>query len=156
VKLNRLKTILCSCTFAAATAVPGVQDTEAQPAAKGSLTVIVTGLRNDNGQVLFSLYNKAEGFPRDRSQIMQTAEVTRITSKQATVTFRDLPYGDYAVAILHDENRSGDMDYNLLHLPKEGYGFSNNVAVKLTPPAFKAAKFPLNAPRVTTSITARY
>jgi len=35
---------------------------------KGEIRVVVTGLRNDEGRVGCSLFNDAEGFPRNRGE----------------------------------------------------------------------------------------
>jgi len=53
----------------------------------------------------------------------------------------DIPYGDYGIAALHDENKNGKMDKNLLGMPLEPYGFSNNQRVNFGPPKWEKAKF---------------
>ena len=47
----------------------------AEIADRGDINVVITGLRNADGEVLISLYNKAEGFPKDRSTIIRAAAV---------------------------------------------------------------------------------
>jgi uncharacterized protein (DUF2141 family) len=64
-----------------------------------------------------------------------------------------LPYGEYGVAAMHDENKSGNMDYNLIGLPKEIYGFSNNKRPVFGPPGFKACRFVIDKPVVKIRIT---
>ena len=44
-----------------------------------------------------------------------------------TVVFENLKPGKYAVSVLHDANKNKDLDKNKLGIPKEGFGFSNNV-----------------------------
>lgn len=115
----------------------------------GNITVEILALRNLEGQVLISLYNNAEGFPRDRDAVIESKAVTPIASADFEVVFENFRHGDYAIAVLHDENMSADMDFGFLHLPKEGYCFSNNVKPRLRAPPFKKAKFALNADNVT-------
>ena len=67
-----------------------------------------------------------------------------------------MDYGDYAIAILHDENASGDMDYRGIGLPKEGYCFSNNAKPRFRAPKFKKTKFVLDADNVTQTIRMNY
>jgi uncharacterized protein (DUF2141 family) len=129
---------------------------EAQPPALGDITVVITDLRSADGEVLISLYNKAEGFPRDRSTIVRAAAVTPDGSGQITTVFEDLPYGDYAIAVLHDEDNSQGMTFGSLRLPKEGYCFSNNVKVRFKAPKFKKAKFTLDGENVTQTLRMRY
>ena len=68
------------------------------------------------------------------------------------VTFEDLPYGTYAITILHDENGNLKVDANFLGIPKEGYGFSNNARNLFRAPKFEEAKFELKQPQVTQRI----
>jgi uncharacterized protein (DUF2141 family) len=128
----------------------------AQSPERGNITVVITKLRNAEGEVLISLYNRAEGFPRDRSMIIRSAAIPADGSGQVTTVFEDLPYGDYAIAVLHDEDRSDDMTFGVLHLPREGYCFSNNVKAVLKAPKFWKAKFPLNRDNVTQILRMRY
>ena len=129
---------------------------EALSGDRGDITVIITNLRTSEGEVLISLYNKAEGFPRDRRTIVRTAAVSPDGSGQLTTVFEDLPYGDYAIACLHDEDLSQGMTFGRFHLPKEGYCFSNNVKVRFKAPKFKKAKFTLDSGNVTQTLRMRY
>ena len=38
----------------------------------------------------------------------------------------ELPEGEYAILLYHDENDNGKLDKNVFGVPKERYGFSNN------------------------------
>ena len=120
------------------------------------ITVIITNLRNTDGDILISLYDKAEGFPKDRNAIIRTAVVTPDASGQVTTIFKDLPHGDYAIAVLHDEDTSQGMTFGAFHLPKEGYCFSNNVKVRFRPPKFKKTMFTLDGDGVTQTLKMRY
>ena len=57
-----------------------------------------------------------------------------------------LPHGEYAIAIFVDANRNGKMDKNFLGIPKEQYGFSNNVMGRMAAPSFEQAKFEVTGP----------
>lgn len=122
----------------------------------GTLEVVVKGLRNGKGDVLISLYNQSKGFPADRSAVFRKRKVSPSASMNATVTFSDLEFGDYAVAILHDEDRSGDMTYRLRTFPKEGYGFSNNPVIKVRAPTFSDSKVVLSKSSGKVEIKANY
>ena len=52
-----------------------------------------------------------------------------------------LPCGEYAVTLFVDFNGNKKLDKNFLGIPKEQYGFSNNVMGKMSPPTFDQAKF---------------
>jgi uncharacterized protein (DUF2141 family) len=62
-------------------------------------------------------------------------------------TFRDIPQGDYAVFVFHDENNNGVLDTGLFHRPLEGRGYSQVLPEDLNPIAaritFHRARFAL-------------
>ena len=120
-----------------------------------TLSVRVDGVRNDRGVVLVSLYDRAEGFPRDRGAVLLTQ---RVAASEGSVyaDFGELLWGEYAIAVLHEENDSGDMDSNFIGLPKEGYGFSNNVKPKLKAPSFDDTKFRVDAGETEIVLEMRY
>jgi uncharacterized protein (DUF2141 family) len=107
---------------------------------RGEIRVVVRGLRNSEGRVGCSLFNHAEGFPRNREK--EYREIwTPIRSGWAVCDFNGIPAGTYAVTVLHDENSDGKMDFNWIGMPTKGYGFSNGARATLLPPSFDAASF---------------
>ena len=63
-----------------------------------------------------------------------------VPGTQTTLSFRDLPSGDYAVSLIHDENGNGRLD-TFAGIPREGVGFSRNPRLGLGAPSFSAARF---------------
>lgn len=111
----------------------------------GKIVVKVIAFRSSKGSIQLSLYNKskAEEFPS--VEVWTDMRRTPVTNSSVTeVVFDDVPFGTYAIAGLHDENNSGDMDFNFIGLPKEGFCFSNDAKPILSPPAFHKAQFNLN------------
>ncbi|SCX81463.1 DUF2141 domain-containing protein [Flavobacterium caeni] len=102
-----------------------------------SLEVKMTGFRTDAGNVKVGLYNNEDDFLR---KVFKNA-VVDIKNGTASVTFKDLPKGTYAVSVYHDENNNGKMDKNTFHIPTEGYGTSNDAKGFMGPPKYEDAKF---------------
>ena len=128
----------------------------AQEAASSStLTVRVTGLRSSRGAVLVALHDSAKGFPGG-DQALRRETVAPARDKTASVVFKGLKPGVYAVAILHDENQNGKLDTGLFGIPREGYGASNNPRPRFKAPSFDAAKFDLTGPEKAVEIKTRY
>ncbi len=120
------------------------------------LSIVITNLRNNKGHVLVSLYNGAEGYPDKPEKAIRKGRLI-VKDNSAWVKFTGLPAGKYAVAILHDENDDQKMNTNFFGLPKEGYGFSNNVMGTFGPPSFTKASFSINTNIVTSiSIKIKY
>lgn len=107
---------------------------------QGGITVVLKNFRNNKGHVLVSLFNSSKGFPDKANQAIRKVQVN-INNKTATISFTDLPEGQYAIAILHDENDDQKMNTNFWGIPTEGYGFSNNVMGTFGPPSFSRASF---------------
>jgi uncharacterized protein (DUF2141 family) len=126
--------------------------TRVQPA---KVKVVVSGLRNSKGQVSCALFRSADGFPKDANKAVAHQEV-RIASARATCSFEEVPPGRYAVAVFHDENGNGKMDTNLVGMPREGVGASNNPKTRLGPPKFADAAFSVAGSEVDLQITLRY
>jgi uncharacterized protein (DUF2141 family) len=108
---------------------------------KINLTVNVDALRNSDGAVLYSLYNRKDAFP-DKDYKKQLQQLSgKITAGTSTITFTNLSAGKYAVSILHDEDNNGKIKTGKI-LPLEGIGFSNYHSVGLfNKPSFKKASF---------------
>jgi uncharacterized protein (DUF2141 family) len=124
-------------------------------ASKGILTVKLIGFRSDHGQVCVSLFNKSKGFPGKYDQAFKIVR-SPIIGKQATVAITDLPYGTYAVSVLHDENSNNKMDTNIIGIPREGFGSSNNPKERFGPPTFDDARFDLKSPSKSIEINIKY
>lgn len=110
-----------------------------------SLTVEVNDLRNSNGTVLFALYDRLDAFPDENYQKYLRKLTGKIAKGTSHVTFENLPAGNYAVNILHDENNDGKIKKGII-LPKEGIGFSNYQSIGLSNrPTFRRASFILQS-----------
>jgi uncharacterized protein (DUF2141 family) len=105
-----------------------------------TLHIEVTNLRSSKGFVLVSLYNNAKDFPQNAAKAVGKMKVA-IEGGKAIAVFNDIAPGKYAAAILHDENQNLKMDFNVVGIPKEGYGFSNDAKGLFGPPAFGKAAF---------------
>lgn len=95
---------------------------------RGTLTVVASGFEHDRGQVVAKLFRRGDGAPKGPGY---RKLVQRIQKRRATLLFRDLAYGSYAVFLFHDENTNGTLDHNLLGLPKEPLGFSGGFKMSL-------------------------
>jgi uncharacterized protein (DUF2141 family) len=110
-----------------------------------ALTIEVNGLRNDDGVVLFALYNRDDAFPDEHYEKYFKITTAKIASGTSYGVFENLPPGKYAVNILHDEDNDGKIKKGII-LPKEGVGFSNYKSIGITNrPKFSKASFNFNS-----------
>lgn len=119
----------------------------------GNLTVKVEGLNNDKGTVRVALYKSKNDFMKEE-KAFRKIEV-KSSKKKASAVFKDLPYGVYGVVLFHDENGNKKLDYNMLGIPKEQYGCSNNPGSMFGAPDFDDAKFSLKSTDTTITINAK-
>ncbi|MEL7197897.1 MAG: DUF2141 domain-containing protein [Pseudomonadota bacterium] len=125
------------------------------PAAANEVEITITDLRSSKGVVRACMTTKEKIFPKCRKDPASHRTVVP-AGKTVTIRFKDVVPGDYAIALLHDENDNGKADRALGMMPKEGYGFSRDAPVRMAPPKFKDAVFELgNTPKKLT-IKMRY
>jgi uncharacterized protein (DUF2141 family) len=111
-----------------------------------TLTIKVTNVKSTKGKVLFALFSNAEGFPGSHTKAFRLADSGPVVGA-TTVVFENLPSGTYALAVFHDENNDGKLNTNLVGIPKEPYGFSNNARPSFSAPSFKEASFSHKGPQ---------
>jgi uncharacterized protein (DUF2141 family) len=118
------------------------------------LTITIKDVRNKKGNLIFGVFRTADGFPTVESKSVYW-EVRDAGADSLVFTTR-LPPGRYGASVLHDENRSGDMDRGLGGIPQEGYGVTNNPKPMLRAATFKEATFDLPAEGTTKTISLQY
>ena len=119
------------------------------------VAVKVSGIRNNTGRVIIGIWNSKDGFPKDRAKAFRQASVS-ILNEMAVATFSELPYGEYAVALFHDENNNGRMDTRFPGKPVEGIGSSNNPHPRFSAPTFSECRFEVNSTEMTIEIKMLY
>jgi len=125
------------------------------PAAAESVTITVTDLRNTKGVVMACMTTKESIFPKCRRDPNSHRTVVK-AANTLTIRFDDVEPGEYAIALLHDENEDGKANRVLGMAPKEGYGFSRDAPVRMAPPEWNDAVFTMgDAPKKLT-IKMRY
>lgn len=133
--------ILLVFTSLSACAHDKVVKLETLPEGELSLIVNVDGIRCCEGVMRLAVYN-------DSAYWMSTTDMVRgrlgfVAGESQTFEIHGLPTGTYAVAVFQDINNDNKLNRWLGFLPKEPYGFSNNVG-KYGPASFKKASFDLN------------
>lgn len=110
----------------------------ATPSFAASLAIKVSGVSEPRGEVGCALHTAASTFPMGEAprRIWVQAGASSVTCR-----FDDVPPGVYAVAVSHDLNGNRKTDTNLLGLPTEAWGVSNNARPALRAPRFDEATF---------------
>ena len=100
------------------------------------------------GVLYLSVCQDKESFERivkesEEKNCIRTSEEMSPQNAQTTIK---LPFGVHAITLFVDFNGNKKIDKNFLGIPKEPYGFSNNVIGNMSAPTFDQAKFLISGP----------
>ena len=98
------------------------------------LEIEITNIRNTKGYIILSFYKDQISFEEESNPFLKKVySKSKVINGSLNIKI-DLPEGRYGIAILDDENSDGEMKYNMIGMPKEGYGFSNYIHKGLVRP----------------------
>jgi uncharacterized protein (DUF2141 family) len=106
------------------------------------LSIHISGISKIKGSLFIAVFRATDDFPVFGKQFKGI--IKEVEGKSQNYNFDNLPEGEYALAIYQDVNRNKILDKNLLGVPTEIYGFSNNARRSFSAPSFQEAKFKLN------------
>lgn len=109
------------------------------------LEIVIPNIKQD-GIIYIAIYDNADDYSSgDESQDIMAYNIIEPVFKGVYSKKIYLKKGVYAIKVLVDNNDNGKMDLNFFGIPKEQFGFSNNVLGILGVPKFEKASFKLNS-----------
>jgi len=109
----------------------------------GEVVVTINGLESNKGSIRLHVYTGDDEFQDKKPYKILTYSKQKATD--GTLVLRvSLPAGEYGISLLDDENNNKKMDYNIVHMPKEGFGFSDYYHSGLSMPQYKSFRFTLD------------
>ena len=129
-----MKTVLITIALSLTSLILAAQP-ETKSSGEGTTLSITIPVHSSAGLVRVALY--------DATNFMQkpiTGAISEIVDLKATVTFKNIIPGEYAVILYHDKNNNNKMDFEPNGMPLEMYGMSNN-PMSYGPPQWNDAKF---------------
>ncbi len=105
-----------------------------------SLTIEITNIRFDKGWIRLGLYNHPEQYPVNPSRTFDFRK-TSLKEGMMEIILDDILPGTYVISLLDDVNGNDQMDYKLIKIPGEGFGFSNNIKPRLKHPPYDHCSF---------------
>ena len=127
----------------------------AAAAPTGVITAVITNPRSNKGYMGCALYRGPDGFPSKPKKRFDK-DNGKFKKNRAVCVFKNVPKGEYAIAVVHDENGNKKFDRNFMGIPKEGWGASGNPGFRLGPPRYKDCKFKFNGKAKVLSIRLNY
>lgn len=134
---SNVRAVIRRATIAIACAVA------ANASGAAELLVRVSGISAPVGQIGCALFATKAGFPMDTAAAK--AQWLSADPNGVTCRFADVGSGTYAVSVSHDVNGNRRVDTNLVGIPTEQWGVSNNVRPTLRAPRFEEASFTVPA-----------
>ncbi|MCB0696522.1 MAG: DUF2141 domain-containing protein [Chitinophagaceae bacterium] len=106
----------------------------------GEVVVTIKNLESNKGSIRLHVYTGEEDFHNKKPYKILTYSKQKETNGILVLRVT-LPAGEYGISLLDDENNNKQMDYNIVHMPKEGFGFSDYYHSGLSMPQYKNFKF---------------
>lgn len=104
----------------------------------------ITNIQSDKGSILIAVFKDEESFKDENP--FRTIVVTKDSMTENKLSTEvSLKPGVYGISVLDDENDNGQMDFNFVGVPKEGFGFADYYHSGLSRPKFEDFKFELKA-----------
>ena len=101
-----------------------------------TLEVSVSNIRNTNGQLCVAIFKSKEDFKTEIPFWEKNYSKAEIENKTCKLII-PIPFGEYGLSVLDDENNDGRINYNIVGFPTEGFGFSNYKHRGIRKPHFK-------------------
>ena len=122
------------------------------PAHAADLTVTLRDVRVQTGLIKVAVVDSQAGWDGQAKPVQ--ADGAPPSGDTATFVFKGLAPGAYAVLVTHDENGNGKLDSNMIGMPVEAYGFSNNPRV-MRKPTWDEARIDIGAQDTAVDIALR-
>jgi uncharacterized protein (DUF2141 family) len=115
------------------------------------LTIDLVGIREVKGHAYVAVFSPQDAWLTRGGRGMRVA----VEKPALRITVRDLPPGDYAVSVFQDLDGDGRMGTNVIGMPIEPWGMSNDAVGKFGPPTFEQCKVYVPAEGKAIAITLR-
>lgn len=119
-------------------------------ASAANIEVRVTGVVAGKGKVAVAVCDK-DTFLKD----CKYSAKAPAKDGENVITVKDVPAGTWAVLSYQDENDNGELDRNIVGIPKENYGFSRDARGRFGPPSFEDAAITVNGETASAAVKLR-
>lgn len=125
-----------------------------EPQTGCEIELLIKGAKSNDGVIRVLIFTKEDGFPEEPKKALKALSLP-ISNLSAKVTIENLPSGNYAISVFHDEDSDGQMKKNNFGFPLDSYGFSNNPTLYFGPPSFSKCAVPVKTSSVKVEIKLR-
>ncbi|UZD24119.1 DUF2141 domain-containing protein [Algoriphagus halophytocola] len=101
----------------------------------GSIEINIQDLSSDKGIIQVLVFDQEKGWPESVDDAWMALGIP-IKNGVAKKTIPDVPEGNYAITVFHDEDEDGLIRKNKVGYPLDDFGFSNNPSLLFGVPSF--------------------
>jgi uncharacterized protein (DUF2141 family) len=111
------------------------------PALAAELIVSVEDIRTSSGKLMIAILDSEAAFNGEQPAVASL--LLPANGDAVSFSIDALPSGRYGVRVMHDVNDNDDLDSNLVGMPTEPWGFSNDAKGNFGPPVWADVSFEL-------------
>lgn len=100
-----------------------------------TLEVTISNIRTNKGQLCVAIFDNEDGFKKEQPCWKKSYPKSSIEQGKFVMTICITP-GTYGLSVLDDENGNEKMNYNMIGVPQEGFGFSGYLHKGIRKPSF--------------------
>jgi len=104
-----------------------------------TLSVTVYNVPSSKGKVSVAIYDSETSFLKFDKVFLSKSTLAQ--EGMTSITFENVPEGEYAIALFHDKNGNDALDTNWLGIPKEKVAFSKAKMRTFGPPKYEDCVF---------------
>ena len=112
-----------------------------------------SNMGNSKGRIALAVFDDPNSFPDGNPVLTKYFPIS--SAGDAMSTKLELVPGRYAIAVYLDANQNGVMDKNILGIPKERFGFSNNPSVHFSAPNFNECEIEVSS-KINNNVSVRF
>ncbi|MFQ6599784.1 DUF2141 domain-containing protein [Flavobacterium sp. C3NV] len=120
-----------------------------------NITIKISGIRSEKGQIILNVFKNSKDYENEKVSKKLIFDKKAISNDLLIINC-DLDPGTYGITLIDDENKNGELNKNLIGIPKEGFGFSNFYMEKMKKPVFDDFKITIKNPNNKITIKVKY
>ncbi|SNY95247.1 DUF2141 domain-containing protein [Flagellimonas pacifica] len=110
---------------------------------QNTISVKVHNVPSQEGKINVAVYDSDKTFLKFEGVVKTSS--AEAEKGMVTLRIENIPAGEYALAVFHDENANDKLDTNWLGIPKEKVAFSKAKMHTFGPPKYKECVFSIDS-----------
>lgn len=122
---------------------------------ENQVSIVFSNIRSNKGNLRLGIFKTQEEFENEQPFKKISIPKAQLSNGSLSANLQ-LPEGTYGISVLDDENNNAKMDYNMVRMPKEGFGFSNYYHTGFSKPKLSQFVFTVTKGNIKINCKMRY